>query len=153
MVTGLSGTLLWFSLWTAGGPAPAKAPVAPAPAAATVVHTAQAPQHVIADGKGTATLLLGVPEGSMTLLTFLPGAAVPEHVHAQSGEFLYLLEGSMEVTIQGKTTVVTAGDAIHIPAGAVHSARVLGRFDQARAVQMYVGPGPEERFRNGEKLR
>ena len=152
MVTGLSGTLLWFSLWTAGGPAPVVAPSA-GPAQATVVHTAQAPQHVIADGKGTATMLLGVPEASMTLLTFLPGAAVPEHTHADSGEFLSLLEGTMEVTVQGKTTVVTAGDAIHIPAGAVHSARVVGRFEQARAVQVYVGPGPEQRFTKGEKLR
>ena len=50
-------------------------------------------------------------------------ADIPAHHHqAQWG---VILEGEVEMTIDGQTRVFRRGDSYTIPAGAVHSARVL----------------------------
>lgn len=118
---------------------------------------APGPTYVIAGGKGTATLLLGpklqgAREAALTLLQLAPGAEVPEHVHESSAEMLYIEAGRVEMTIAGRTTRAGPGDAVYIPAGTPHAARVLGPAESVRAVQVYVAPGPEQRFSKGEKL-
>jgi quercetin dioxygenase-like cupin family protein len=119
------------------------------------VSTKEAPRHLIANGKGSATLLLNASTGataaSMTLLELGKGAAVPEHVHETSAEILYVEEGAVEMTLSGQKLRVEKGDAIYIPAGAKHSAQVVseGPF---RAVQVYAGPGPEQRFTQGPRV-
>lgn len=128
------------------------------PAAASVryrVSTKEAPRHVIANGKGSATLLLNASTGataaSMTLLELGKGAGVPEHVHESSAEILYVEDGAAEMTVSGQKLRVEKGDAVYIPAGAKHSAQVVseGPF---RAVQVYAGPGPEQRFTQGPRV-
>jgi quercetin dioxygenase-like cupin family protein len=123
-------------------------------AAGPVTDGDTAPSYRIAAGKGTATLLLGpangTPEAALDVLTFEDGAAVPPHVHDASAELLYVLEGRVEMVIGGQVVVAEKGDAIRIPAGVEHSARAVGTL---RAVQVYVGPGPEQRFTAGEKVR
>jgi quercetin dioxygenase-like cupin family protein len=128
------------------------------PAAAPVryrVSTKEAPRHVIANGKGSATLLLNASTGataaSMTLLELGKGAGVPEHVHESSAEILYVEDGAAEMTVSGQKLRVEKGDAVYIPAGAKHSAQVVseGPF---RAVQVYAGPGPEQRFTQGPRV-
>lgn len=138
-------------------PAPTTA-TAQAPQAATPryrVPTAEAPRYSIAQGKGSATLMLnpetGASAASLTLLEFQPGAAVPEHVHTGSVEILYLQEGEAEMTVAGQTLRVGKGDAVYIPAGTKHSAKIVSTTP-LRAVQMYVGPGPELRFTTGTRL-
>src|SRR5689334_13427140 len=69
----------------------AREPTAPAaPAVRYRVSPREAPRHQIAEGKGSATLLLNASTGakaaSMTLLELGPGAGVPEHVHESSAE-------------------------------------------------------------------
>jgi putative monooxygenase len=119
------------------------------------VSTQDAPRHVIANGKGTATLLLngttGATAASMTLLELNKGATVPEHVHETSAELLYIEEGASEMTVEGQKLRVEKGDSVYIPAGAKHSAQVVseGVF---RAVQVYAGPGPEQRFTQGPRV-
>lgn len=128
---------------------------APAAAPRYRVSTKEAPRHLIADGKGTATLLLNASTGataaSVTLLELGKGAAVPEHTHETSVEILYVEEGTVEMTLNGQKLRVEKGDALYIPAGAKHSARVVseGPF---RAVQVYAGPGPEQRFTQGPRV-
>jgi len=56
---------------------------------------------------------------------FGPHAAFPKHSHP-GVEIAYVLEGTMEYELNGKTVVLKAGDALYIPAGTVHSARNLG---------------------------
>jgi quercetin dioxygenase-like cupin family protein len=118
------------------------------------VPGATAPTFRIAAGRGTATLLLdaaqGASEASMTRLSFQDGAQVPPHVHDASAELLYVLEGRVEMVVAGEAVVAQKGDAIRIPAGVEHSARVVGGLE---AVQVYVGPGPEQRFTQGERVR
>lgn len=116
----------------------------------------KAPVHLIAEGKGTARLLLtpatGATAASLTELTLAPGAQVPEHVHETSTEMLYIQEGTAEFSVDGKTFRVGKGDAVYIPAGSKHWAKVTGRLQPLRAVQVYVGPGPEQRFTKGAKV-
>jgi len=141
-------------------PAPASAkPAAPAASSAKpvriVVPTAEAPRHIIAGGKGRATLLLnpttGATAASVTLLELQPGAEVPEHTHETSAEILYIEEGAAEMTVSGETLRVGKGDAVYIPAGAKHSARVVSKDAALKAVQVYAGPGPEMRFTQGPR--
>jgi quercetin dioxygenase-like cupin family protein len=127
------------------------------PAAAPRYHvsTKEAPRHLIANGKGSATLLLNASTGataaSMTLLELNKGAGVPEHVHESSAEILYVEDGAVEMTLDGQKLRVERGDAVYIPAGVKHSAQVVseGPF---RAVQVYAGPGPEQRFMQGPRV-
>ncbi len=127
----------------------------PAAALRYRVSTKEAPRHLIANGKGAATLLLNASTGataaSMTLLELNKGAAVPEHVHESSAEILYIEDGAAEMTVDGQKLRVERGDAVYIPAGAKHSAQVVseGTF---RAVQVYAGPGPEQRFTQGPRV-
>jgi quercetin dioxygenase-like cupin family protein len=138
--------------------APAAKPATPAPSPGTVryrVPASEAPRHIIAGGKGRATLLLnpstGATAASMTLLEFQPGAEVPEHVHDTSVEILYIEEGAAEMTVAGEKVRVGKGDAVYIPAGAKHSARVVSSDVPLKAVQVYAGPGPELRFTTGPR--
>jgi putative monooxygenase len=122
-----------------------------------VVGAAEAPAFRIAQGRGTATLLLeastGARAASLGVLELQGGASVPEHVHPDSVEMLYVEQGEAEMTVEGQVLPVRAGDAVYIPAGTRHSARLPEGAPDFRAVQVYVGPGPEQRFRQGEPLR
>ncbi|MBN1208391.1 MAG: cupin domain-containing protein [Myxococcaceae bacterium] len=119
------------------------------------VSTKEAPRHQIASGKGSATLLLNASTGataaSMTLLELGKGATVPEHVHETSAELLYIEDGAAEMTVDGQKVKVEKGDAVYIPAGAKHSAQVVSEAPM-RAVQVYAGPGPEQRFTQGPRV-
>jgi quercetin dioxygenase-like cupin family protein len=118
-----------------------------------VVGSAEAPTFRISQGKGTAVLLLneatGARAASLGVLELETGAQVAEHVHESSVEMLYVEEGSAEMTVEGQPFTLKAGDGVYIPAGVRHSARVPEGTPRLRAVQVYVGPGPEQRFRQG----
>ena len=113
------------------------------------VNKADVPTYRILSGKGEATLLLnattGSPEAAISLLTLAPGAEVPLHTHPTSTEFLYIEQGACTLTIAGVQAQARAGSAVRIPAGAPHTAKVTSA-EPLRAVQFYVGPGPEQRF-------
>lgn len=127
----------------------------PAMATRYVVPTKEAPRHLLPNGNGSATLLLNASTGasaaSMTLLELSKGAKAPEHTHDTSAELLYVEDGAVEMTVDGQKMRAEKGDAIYIPAGAKHSVVVVseGPF---RAVQVYAGPGPEQRFTQGPRV-
>src|SRR5262245_23918076 len=56
---------------------------------------------------------------------FDPGYAAPRHTHPGE-EIIYVLEGTLEYEIGGKTSSVKAGDVLFVPAGTVHSAKNVG---------------------------
>lgn len=65
--------------------------------------------------------------GVMSRSEFQPGAESGRHVHPGE-EFGYLLEGTLELTLDGKPPqVLKAGDPIFIPAGAIHNAKNVGK--------------------------
>lgn len=135
----------------------ARATPAAAPAAALVsIPGATAPTYEIAAGKGQATLLLnagaGSPEAALSRLVLRGGAQVPEHVHEKSAELLYVVRGEIVVHTEGRALALKAGDAVRIPAGHKHAGSVPPAVEQAELVQVYVGPGPEQRFTTGRRL-
>lgn len=124
--------------------------------AGVVTDGANAPVYSILGGRGSAQLLLhaanGVPEAALSELVLAPGAEVATHTHADSVEILYIMSGSVTMTIDGKERLANAGDAIYIPRGTPHAARVAGTLTPLRVVQVYVGPGPEQRFTSGAQI-
>ena len=75
--------------------------------------------------------------GVMARSEFEPGAASGRHFHPGE-EFGYLLEGTLELTIDGKPPMVLkAGDPIFIPEGAVHNAKNIGK-GPAKVLATYV---------------
>ncbi|MFB6146248.1 MAG: cupin domain-containing protein [Halobacteriaceae archaeon] len=61
----------------------------------------------------------GTPNLSIRRFVLDPGATVPEHTNAVEHE-QYVLAGEYVVGIGDTEYTVTAGDAVHVPAGAVH---------------------------------
>lgn len=53
--------------------------------------------------------------------TFLPGKAHPFHFHPGQEEVIYVLEGTIEQWVESESQTLTAGDAVVIPADAVHA--------------------------------
>jgi len=66
-----------------------------------------------------------------------PGGSTGRHTHS-GDETDYVLEGQLEVTIDGhEPKIVKAGEAIVIPAGAVHNAQNKGS-EPLKAVGVYI---------------
>lgn len=56
---------------------------------------------------------------------FQPGVLAAAHTHPGE-EVAYVIEGTLEYVLNGKTVTLKAGDSLFIPAGAVHSAKNVG---------------------------
>lgn len=54
-----------------------------------------------------------------------PGTHFPPHTHPVD-KIDGVLSGRFEMRMHGECVVLEAGDLLHVPAGAVHEARVLG---------------------------
>jgi quercetin dioxygenase-like cupin family protein len=75
--------------------------------------------------------------GVMASAEFSPGAAVGRHTHPGE-EISYVIEGTLELMVDGKPTVtLKAGDSFFIPAGVVHDARNVGS-GKAKVLANYV---------------
>jgi len=81
---------------------------------------------------------------SASVLQLAAGANVPEHVHANETELLYVLEGSGTMTIAGQAIAVTSTSVIQIPPNTKHA---FSAASNVRAVQLYTPGGPEQRFK------
>jgi quercetin dioxygenase-like cupin family protein len=70
-----------------------------------------------------------------------PGKAAPRHSHPGE-EIIYVIEGELQYQIDGQAPVtLKAGDVYFIPAGAVHSARNVGRGTGAELATYLVEKG------------
>jgi quercetin dioxygenase-like cupin family protein len=120
-----------------------------------VASAARARAHRILDGKGTAQIVFDAASAkddaaSLVALTLEGGAEVPAHVHEGSSEYLFLLEGSGVMIVDGQETPVAAGDAIQVPSGIEHGFRAAAGA-AVKAVQFYAPAGPEQRFKGETK--
>ena len=66
---------------------------------------------------------------TLFVVRFAPGVEVKTHFHKTHTETLYVIEGSGETTIDGKTFEIKPGTIIHIPEGKIHSAKNTGSVD------------------------
>jgi quercetin dioxygenase-like cupin family protein len=67
---------------------------------------------------------------------FAPDASFPKHSHPGT-EIAYVLKGTIEYEIDGKTIHLKAGESLYIPAGAIHSAKNSGP-DIASELATYI---------------
>lgn len=51
---------------------------------------------------------------------FPSGTFVPPHVHPTQDEFVYVLEGQLDLVLNGEKTTASAGDVIRMPMGIPH---------------------------------
>jgi quercetin dioxygenase-like cupin family protein len=61
---------------------------------------------------------------SISYVRCLEGAVLPTHQHVEE-QVLNLLEGDMDVTVDGKTVRCSAGDVVHIPSNALHTVTAI----------------------------
>lgn len=53
------------------------------------------------------------------------GFSPPRHVHFEEAETFYVIEGTFQFEVDGKSSIAEAGDVLHAHAGALHSFLVL----------------------------
>jgi quercetin dioxygenase-like cupin family protein len=83
---------------------------------------------------------LSVPgrEAIQVRVDFAPGVAFPAHSHPGE-EIAYVIEGELEYRLEGRPPVtLKAGEALFIPAGAVHAARNVGSVNAAELATYLV---------------
>jgi quercetin dioxygenase-like cupin family protein len=90
-------------------------------------------------------ILVGEAEGGGNLairrFTLAPGGEVPRHTNEIEHE-QYVLAGEYVVGVKGEEHTVSAGDAVHVPAGAVHWYR--NESDKEGAFLCAVPAGDDE---------
>ena len=67
-----------------------------------------------------------------------PGVLFPRHTHP-GDEIVYVLEGSLEYQVEGRAPVILeAGEVLFVPAGAIHTAKNVGRSNGAELATYIV---------------
>ncbi len=79
--------------------------------------------------------LLQAPDRQGVFFAIEPGASVPEHSHGPQWGFV--LEGELELTVDGRTRTLGPGDSYEIAEGQPHSARSPGG---ARVFDLFADP-------------
>jgi quercetin dioxygenase-like cupin family protein len=118
------------------------------PPAHTVIHYSVAPTRAVPSGKAKLMRLAGKEEGAkqafFAVLELAPGAKVPVHRDATE-EYIYMLQGTGEITIDGTTHSVKEGTGVFMPANAEVSFVATGQ-ETVRVVQFFAGQGPEAKY-------
>src|SRR4051812_42934711 len=52
--------------------------------------------------------------------TFPPGTFVPPHIHPTQEEFIYMLQGTLSLVLDGQESQAGPGDTIRLPRGVPH---------------------------------
>ena len=74
-----------------------------------------------------------------------PNTQIPMHVHENEDELYKVVEGEVEFTVDGKTTLLKSGDTIFLPRGIPHTWKVIG-INNAK-VDLIISPsGIENMF-------
>ena len=70
--------------------------------------------------------------------TLPPGTFVPPHIHTSQDEFIYVLEGRLDLVLDGRDFVATAGDLIRLPMNIPHG--IFNKSDQTAKCFFWVSP-------------
>nr|WP_308571504.1 cupin domain-containing protein [uncultured Prevotella sp.] len=82
---------------------------------------------VYADGGVVSKELVHTDFGSVTLFSFDEGQGLSPH-QAPYDALIYVIDGKMELTVNGKANVLKKGESFIIPAGALHAVNAPERF-------------------------
>jgi quercetin dioxygenase-like cupin family protein len=86
------------------------------------------------------TSVLQSPHGQLVFFQIFQDIEIPPHSH--KGQWGVVLEGELEMTVDGQTRKYGPGDAYYIPAGIVHSAKVPAG---CKAIDFFEEP---DRYKN-----
>lgn len=78
-------------------------------------------------GSVVSRTIVKKPTGTVTLFAFDAGEGLSEHT-AQFEALVQVLDGSVEIRIDGAPYVVSAGETLTLPAGHPHAMKALERF-------------------------
>jgi quercetin dioxygenase-like cupin family protein len=81
---------------------------------------------------------MGGKEAHVVLVEFEPGAVVGRHLHP-GDELVYVLEGAIDLEVEGKRPVrLTAGEIYYQPPDQVHSARNASATEKGRLLAIWI---------------
>lgn len=80
-----------------------------------------------------------------------PGVGIPMHVHTKEDEIFRVIKGQIEITVDGKTSVLEAGDSAYAPKNLPHSWKVVGT-EKAQMITTAFPAGIELMFQELAKL-
>ncbi|GAA4934297.1 cupin domain-containing protein [Streptomyces coeruleoprunus] len=81
---------------------------------------------------------VGSTSGFMGLAILQPGERISEHYHPYSEEFVYVVEGRMEVDLDDETFALRPDQALMIPINMRHRFRNVG--DEEARMVFHLGP-------------
>lgn len=79
-------------------------------------------------GSSGPKYLMKGPRMNFALVRFEPGQDFTAHYHNIMEENFYILEGKVDIVVDGKVNTLTAGQFIHIEPGEIHY--VINNYDQ-----------------------
>lgn len=74
-----------------------------------------------------------------------PGVGIPPHYHKREDEIFRVIYGQIEIMVDGKTTILEAGDTAFAPRNIPHSWKVIGT-EKARMITSALPAGIEYMF-------
>lgn len=80
-----------------------------------------------------------------------PGVGIPPHIHTKEDEIFRVIKGEIEITVDGKTTVLEAGDTAFAPKNIPHSWKVVGT-EKAKMITSAFPAGIELMFKELAEL-
>lgn len=80
-----------------------------------------------------------------------PGVGIPPHVHTKEDEIFRVIKGQIEIMIDGKTTVLEAGDTAFAPKNIPHAWTVIGT-EKAKMITSAFPAGIEFMFNELHEL-
>ena len=81
---------------------------------------------------------------SVLIAEFKPGEGPPPHLHRDTDEYFFVLEGTISLVVDGKESTVASGHLILTPRGTTHSFKNIGT-STARLLEWTV-PGRSEPY-------
>lgn len=75
-----------------------------------------------------------------------PGVGIPPHIHTKEDEIFRVIKGQIEIMVDGKTTVLEAGDTAFAPKNIPHSWKVIGT-EKAKMITSAFPAGIETMFK------
>lgn len=75
-----------------------------------------------------------------------PGVGIPPHIHTKEDEIFRVIKGQIEIMVDGRTTVLEAGDTAFAPKNIPHSWKVVGT-EKAKMITSAFPAGIEVMFK------
>ena len=83
---------------------------------------------------------------SVLIASHKPGEGPPDHVHFSQDEMFFILEGTYELTLGGKTSTAGPGTTVFVPRNVVHRFKNVGAAT-ARMIDWSMPGGQDQYFK------